>query len=381
MALSHRPSAEYPHLATKVWAPRGLSPIPPLPQVFLSQIHRRARILNDDFQEWVLSVVMGHAATQEVEPIREEADTPPDSGDETDEERTGPPNDAEEEDEFEAGAAWASQARPASATASMVWRTPISWFKRATESPKAPQPAAVLTAELGTVRWGLPAVTFAGEVGDDLAMPHFTRAASSASSTGGSTFGRTASEAHAMSHFTRAASSASSAGGSTFGRTASDTLRWLSSGLAGGLKKRMGFGAAPRPQLADSVRVGAASSVMTPSNWLKSAVAAECVFVGKGQARVDIYPAPVKTVKRMREKVLEYAGAAGEGAKWPLCANILDPVRAAVVCSGPAEILEVLDWFLGRGEKGAAGGEGLRLLPVCRIKNKFAFSKDEIVGG
>ncbi len=96
---------------------------------------------------------------------------------------------------------------------------------------------------------------------------------------------------------------------------------------------------------------------------------------------MEVYPAPVKTVKRMREKVLEYAECAGEGAKWPLCANILDPVRASVVCSGPAEILEVLDWFLGRGDNGATGRERPRLLPVCRIKNKFAFSKEEIVGG
>ena len=50
----------------------------------------------------------------------------------------------------------------------------------------------------------------------------------------------------------------------------------------------------------------------------------------------------LKALKRMREKVLEYSESAGEGAKWPLCANILDPVRASVVCSGPAEILDVL---------------------------------------
>ena len=40
----------------------------------------------------------------------------------------------------------------------------------------------------------------------------------------------------------------------------------------------------------------------------------------------------------MQEKVAEYAG---EGAEWPRTACILDPVRASVVCSGPAQMLEV----------------------------------------
>ena len=41
---------------------------------------------------------------------------------------------------------------------------------------------------------------------------------------------------------------------------------------------------------------------------------------------------------RMREKLAEYSA---DGAMWPLTACILDPVRASVVCSGPAQILEV----------------------------------------
>ena len=40
----------------------------------------------------------------------------------------------------------------------------------------------------------------------------------------------------------------------------------------------------------------------------------------------------------MREKLAEYSA---DGAMWPLTACILDPVRASVVCSGPAQILEV----------------------------------------
>ena len=36
----------------------------------------------------------------------------------------------------------------------------------------------------------------------------------------------------------------------------------------------------------------------------------------------------------MRDKLREYAA---EGAEWPLAACILDPVRASVVCRGPAQ--------------------------------------------
>jgi hypothetical protein len=83
----------------------------------------------------------------------------------------------------------------------------------------------------------------------------------------------------------------------------------------------------------------------------------------------------------------------GSGS-WPLCANILDPVRASVVCDGPSQILQVFEWFTGwsRSRSAAAGIEedmknarelaaaALRL-PVCRVKNKFAFNKKELVGG
>jgi hypothetical protein len=89
-------------------------------------------------------------------------------------------------------------------------------------------------------------------------------------------------------------------------------------------------------------------------------------------------------------KVLEYVSEDGAGA-WPLCANILDPVRASVVCSGPAQILQVFEWFTGlrRAEAGMdkdmkdaneCAAASLRL-PVCRVKNKFAFKKEELVGG
>ncbi len=38
-------------------------------------------------------------------------------------------------------------------------------------------------------------------------------------------------------------------------------------------------------------------------------------------------------------------------------------------------MLDVASWFL------AGGGFGLPGLPVCRVKNKFALSKEDVVGG
>jgi hypothetical protein len=86
---------------------------------------------------------------------------------------------------------------------------------------------------------------------------------------------------------------------------------------------------------------------------------------------VEVVPAPIKSLARMQEKLHEYAGV---GARWPLAANILDPVRAAVVCAGAAQVLEALDWFASPAAK-AAG------LEVCKVKNKFALSAAEVQGG
>ena len=51
-------------------------------------------------------------------------------------------------------------------------------------------------------------------------------------------------------------------------------------------------------------------------------------------------------------------------------------------------ILQVLDWFAGSDparrvakEEQTQTGATVRLLPLCRVKNKFAFRKDELVGG
>ena len=55
---------------------------------------------------------------------------------------------------------------------------------------------------------------------------------------------------------------------------------------------------------------------------------------------------------------------------WPLTANIRDPIRLAIVCDNPGQILQILRFFLA-----AQASTGLR---VVRVKNKFA-QKDEDV--
>ncbi len=97
---------------------------------------------------------------------------------------------------------------------------------------------------------------------------------------------------------------------------------------------------------------------------------------GSSVATVEVVPAPVKTVSRMQDKLLEYAA---EGSQWPLSACILDPVRASVVCSGPSQMLEALSWFVETGS-GLTDTCQQRLV-VCRVKNKFAMAAEELHGG
>jgi hypothetical protein len=108
-----------------------------------------------------------------------------------------------------------------------------------------------------------------------------------------------------------------------------------------------------------------------------------CTFSGEGRevaacvAPVTVQPAPVKTVERALEKLKEYAA---DGAVWPLAACILDPVRASVVCECPAHMVEVAQWFVrGDGAEKRAGSGGRGGLRVCRIKNKFAMGKEQLV--
>jgi hypothetical protein len=95
-----------------------------------------------------------------------------------------------------------------------------------------------------------------------------------------------------------------------------------------------------------------------------------CQFRG-GVFPVWVAPAQSKKVPRMTEKVQEYVK---EGADWPRAACILDPVRASIVCHGAAQIIEVAEWLL-MGEPASA----LQTFSVCRVKNKFALSRSELV--
>ena len=65
-----------------------------------------------------------------------------------------------------------------------------------------------------------------------------------------------------------------------------------------------------------------------------------CQFL-EGSGLVAVHGAPVKSVARMRKKLLEYARAGDPWAGWPLTANILDPVRASIVCKGPRQLMQV----------------------------------------
>ncbi len=126
--------------------------------------------------------------------------------------------------------------------------------------------------------------------------------------------------------------------------------------------------------------------VHSASHGIETLINRTCSFEGVQIGNVDVFSAPVKTIDRMREKVLEYV-TESNGAGWPLCANILDPVRSSVVCRGPAQILQVFQWFGGSNPRmmnefhEEAQSTTVRLMPISRVKNKFAFPKEELLGG
>ncbi len=166
-----------------------------------------------------------------------------------------------------------------------------------------------------------------------------------------------------------------------------DVLRRLSINLTDGIKRMGSIGFRRLSSLSRGNRSYEASSYTSPTQGLHTMASVACTFEGHEVGHVEVFTAPVKTIERMREKVLEYA-TEGCGDKWPLCANILDPVRASVVCNGPAQILQVLQWFAGSNpsrtsevQETIENGATVRLLPLCRVKNKFAFPKEELVGG
>jgi hypothetical protein len=104
-------------------------------------------------------------------------------------------------------------------------------------------------------------------------------------------------------------------------------------------------------------RESSAATGLTRSSATHGVGEVVCAFEGGdggGPSAVGVWAAPAKTAARMREKLAEYAA---EGAAWPLCANILDPVRASVVCVGPGQMLEVARWFLANPS-----------LPICKVR-------------
>ena len=64
-----------------------------------------------------------------------------------------------------------------------------------------------------------------------------------------------------------------------------------------------------------------------------------CSF-SDGPAPVVVRAAPIKRLARMREKIAKYTPPHPR-SRWPLTANILDPIRSSVVCKGPRQILQV----------------------------------------
>jgi hypothetical protein len=110
------------------------------------------------------------------------------------------------------------------------------------------------------------------------------------------------------------------------------------------------------------------------SSWTlpREAIEVLCRFDG-GEGDVVVHMAPQKAVARMREKMLEYAPPHPQG-RWPLSANILDPVRASIVCDGSDQVVQVARWFT---EHEAETG-----LVVCRLKNTFSAAHDtQALGG
>ena len=113
-----------------------------------------------------------------------------------------------------------------------------------------------------------------------------------------------------------------------------------------------------------------AAAVLSEDNSALSCVPGKahvmtCDFL-KGKGIVELHAAEPKGIGRMREKLLDYARR--NGAAWPLCAHILDPVRVSVVCSGAAQIVEAAHWFTDDEERTG--------LQVCRVKNGFAAQEE-----
>jgi hypothetical protein len=99
--------------------------------------------------------------------------------------------------------------------------------------------------------------------------------------------------------------------------------------------------------------------------------AVECAFGDRDEGWVEVHLAGVKAAARMREKLGKYAPPHPR-ARWPLSANILDPVRVSVVCGGPSQVLEAVEWFM------RLDPDQRRVMAVVRAKNKFSDAREEV---
>ncbi|EKX41334.1 hypothetical protein GUITHDRAFT_112545 [Guillardia theta CCMP2712] len=102
-------------------------------------------------------------------------------------------------------------------------------------------------------------------------------------------------------------------------------------------------------------------SISSSATLRGSRVILNCDFE-EGAGEVQIHLARPKTCSRMAEKLREYAPP-NRKSRWPLTANILDPVRLSVVCHGTSQIVQVARWFMEQ-----EGRFGVR---VRRVKNRF----------
>ena len=305
-------------------------------QVFLSQIYRRANLLNGEFQQWVVSVIQAHAAVVETSKSDIEHEL------EGFEELLNEPLDEKEVPESEI-------------------------------EKQGPQRKSSLQSEPGRIdnqgpgrKSSLKSDSESSELRPSATLTFITKLSSSLS-------------LESEENTTRLNSSPSV-------RRARDLgLSKFGSGLST-LKGRIGsIGFSRNSSVRKNSQREETASQTTGSQAAKMAISVTCSFQDQIHSLVDVYSAPVKTMERMNEKVLEYIKEEN-GENWPLCANILDPVRASVVCNGPSEILQVFSWFAGTcpavgGDAHETAGTTVRLAPVCRVKNKFAFRKEELVGG
>jgi hypothetical protein len=113
------------------------------------------------------------------------------------------------------------------------------------------------------------------------------------------------------------------------------------------------------------------TTLPTGSRGERGVHAVECAFGDGDEGWVEVHLAGVKSAARMREKLGKYAPPHPR-ARWPLSANILDPVRVSVVCEGPSQVLETVEWFM------RLDPDQRRVMAVVRAKNKFSDAREEV---